>query len=806
MRLRWWLGAVAVGVCFWVRPVQAATWLYQPSSNSDGLSTRLGGAAAGLPGVRLLDSPAEMASLTLSERARVQPNYRYRALWTPNDPDFALQWNFAAMNVPTAWDADQAEPTHGGDPKIVVAVLDTGVAYENWQSFKQLPDFNQTSFWTNPNEIAEDGLDNDQDGLVDDIHGWNFVANTGHANDDNGHGSHIAGIIAASTDNAAAASGIAFRTTIMPLKVLDADGNGTTATIAAAIQYAAAHGANVINLSLGGDSDDPLLHEAIKAAVAQGVIVVGAAGNAGAGTVSYPARYPEVVSVGATQYDGTRAPYANYGADLELVAPGGNLTVDQNDDGQPDGIPSQTCTDHACTTFETYYYVGTSQAAAHVTATAALLEACGAPSGTIRSTLDTTATDLGAAGRDDQFGYGLVNAAAALSAAGCQSQAPSPPEAITATASAKEKTPIWPNQPSPFIHPQFSWSGPAGVIYRVNWSKGSRVLQSRQQTAATFTPTLAGEGVYTLKVNVIDALERESSIVSFDYRYRAPVLVIGSGRTVRLLSAALKTLRTLTPSLKPATPLVQASGGPWSTDYSNRLMVSATAGGPTLSILDTKGRTLKTLTPFGKKFTGQMTATVLNNQAHQPLLVVATATGGAALAWYTADGQAVGRDLLYKSYRSGLGLSAADLDADGSEELIVSQIRGSEVRVYNQERRRVSVVTPLGKKYVGGWLAAAADSNHDGKPELLLLPRTGRSRLLHVVTAQGVVRSRWAVTGWSEDADLTMQAVDLDGNGVSEILVAPRSGPTVIQRWSLAGKKMKQTSLSLRDINSISHL
>ncbi len=803
MRLRWWIVAAAVGVFFWMRPVEAETWLYRPSQNIGGLSTQPG-AAAGLPGVRLLTSPAQVASLSLVEQSRLQPNYRYRALWTPNDPDFPLQWNVAAMNVPAAWDADQAEPSHGGDPNIVVAVLDTGVAYEDWQSFKQLPDFNQTSFWTNPHEIAGDGVDNDQNGFVDDIHGWNFVAATGHANDDNGHGSHIAGIIAASTDNAAATAGIAGRTTIMPLKVLDSNGDGTTATIAAAIQYAAAHGANVINLSLGGDNDDPLLHEAITNAVAQGVVVVGASGNSGAGTVSYPARYPEVVSVGATQYDGTRAAYANYGADLELVAPGGNLTVDQNDDGQPDGIPSQTCTDHTCAAFETYYYVGTSQAAAHVSATVALLEACGAPSGTIRSTLNATATDLGPAGRDDEFGYGLVNAAAALNAAGCQSQAPDPPGAITATASAKEKTPVWPNQPSPYLHPQFSWSGPAGVIYRVSWSKGSRSLQSRRQTAATFTPTLAGEGVYTLKVNVIDALERESPMVSFDYRYRAPVLVIGSGRTVRLLSAALKTLRTLTPNLKQPTPLVQASGGPWSTDYSNRLMISASAGGSTLSILDTKGRSLKTLTPFGKKFTGQMTTAVLHNPADQPLLVVATATGGAALAWYTADGKAMGRDLLYRSYRGGLGLGAADFDADGTDELMVSQVGGSEVRVYDQQRRRMSVMTPLGKKYAGGWLATTADGNHDGKPELFLLSRSGRSRMMHVVTAQGVVRSRWALTGWSRDAELTLQAIDLNGDGVSELIVAPQSGPTVIQQWGLGGKKMKQTSLSLRDINSLS--
>lgn len=795
MNVRVWVGAALLVGCGWWQPVRAAGLLYRPDPAATRLTAAPGQALTDLGSERWLNSSAAVADLSLNERRTLQPNYSYHALWLPNDPDYPLQWNLSNINMPAAWDAQR-----GGDSRIVVAVLDTGLAFETYQNFRPAPDLAQTNIWTNPAEIAGDGLDNDHDGLVDDVHGWNFVDGNAHPDDNNGHGTHIAGIISSSTDNSLAIAGIAFKTTMMPLKVLDGAGDGTTATIAAAINYAVAHGANIINLSLGGNNDDPVLHQAIQQAVAQGVLVIGAAGNTGDGTVTYPARYPEVISVGAVQVDDTRAPYSNYGSTLDLVAPGGNLSLDQNHDGQPDGIPAQTCTDATCSAFATYLSVGTSQAAAHVSAVAALLEACGAASGTIRTTLESSATDLGPPGRDDQFGFGLVNAAAALAQAGCQSAAPAPPNPISATASASELTPVWPDQYATFTKPKFAWSGATGVAYHLTWSKGATVLIDQRQTADTFSPTLTSEGTYTLAVTVVDSLGQTSTAQEFIYRYRAPVVLVASGKTVSLLSATLKTIRSWLVATAPS----GVAGGQWSSDNTPRVVVDGKSG--TMSILDTHGHLVKTLTPFGSKFTGQISDVILRNVKNQPVLVVATATRGAELRWYSTTGTLLGRDLLYGSYRGGLTLSRGDVDADGNDELIVSQVAGPEVRVYNQQRVRLAVITPLGKKYAGGWQAAVADSDHDGKPELVLLPEQGTKRTVWLTTLHGVIKSRWTLTGWPSGAVLNLLAIDRQGTGVDELYVVPARGPAIIQEWSLSGRRLRQTTLNVQNVGLIGQL
>ncbi|MDD5081850.1 MAG: S8 family serine peptidase, partial [Dehalococcoidales bacterium] len=229
------------------------------------------------------------------------------------------------------------------------------------------------------------------------------------------------GTIAQSTHNGVGVAGIAFNTTIMPIKVLNSAGIGTTDQVADGIRYAADNGANIINLSLGGSGSAQAMEEAIAYASNAGVIVIAAAGNTGDAVPQYPASYDDyVISVSATRYDQARPAYSSYGSHIDIAAPGGDLTVNQNGDGYADGVLQMTFDPitQDPTDFGYYFLQGTSMAAPHVAGVAALVLAKH-PTWTtaqVRYAIQSTATDIGTPGRDDDFGWGLINASAAVGA------------------------------------------------------------------------------------------------------------------------------------------------------------------------------------------------------------------------------------------------------------------------------------------------------------------------------------------------------------------------------------------------------
>jgi len=338
-----------------------------------------------------------------------EPNYIFYALEFPNDPYFTpYQWNFFDRGTVSAKaisnygvQAQTAWTSGYNGTRVIVAVVDTGVAYEDYydkakrKRYYKAPDLAGTSF----------------------VSGWDFVNNDAHPNDDEGHGTHVTGTIAQTTNNGIGVAGIAFGASIMPVKVLNADGSGTSTGVANGIRWAADNGAKVINLSLGSSFGNTTLQSAVQYANARGVTIVAAAGNNGVGSVSYPAAYSECIAVGATRFDGQRASYSNYGSALDLVAPGGDTSYDQNGDGYGDGILQQTFAKPKYGQFGYWFYAGTSMAAPHVSAVAALVVQKHpeyGPDG-VRSALQNTAQDLGAPGWDQYYGYGLVNAAGAVS-------------------------------------------------------------------------------------------------------------------------------------------------------------------------------------------------------------------------------------------------------------------------------------------------------------------------------------------------------------------------------------------------------
>ncbi|MFV1951056.1 MAG: S8 family serine peptidase [Nitrospinota bacterium] len=259
----------------------------------------------------------------------VQPNFIYHASLIPNDP--SLPWGIKKISGPQAWDIET-----GGD--IIVAVIDTGVAYNHVDLAGNI--------WKNSGEIPGNFIDDDGNGYVDDVRGWNFVAGNNNPWDNNGHGTHVSGTIAAVGNNSIGVVGVNWRVRIMPLKFLDARGSGTTADAIRAIYYAANNGAKISNNSWGGAFDsgekinargrnpgggggfDLALYNAIAYAGNHGALFVAAAGNDSKntdGTPSYPASFdlPNIISVAATDSNDNKASFSNWGYySVDLGAPG----------------------------------------------------------------------------------------------------------------------------------------------------------------------------------------------------------------------------------------------------------------------------------------------------------------------------------------------------------------------------------------------------------------------------------------------------------------------------------------------------
>jgi serine protease len=344
--------------------------------------------------------PQQMAA-AFEQRADVvyaEPNPIATILYMPDDSYYSYQWNLqnsdtGGIHMEDAWDSGP------GDPNVIVAILDTGVAYEDYGIYRQAPDLADTLF----------------------VAGYDFVNDDDHPNDDQGHGTHVAGTIGQSTNNGMGVAGIAYGCSIMPVKVLDRDGLGDHFTIAKGIRFAAENGARVINMSLGSPSASKTLREAVAFAYGRGVTIVCASGNSyrSGNPKEYPAGYDDYcIAVGAVRYDNQRAPYSGTGAHVDLVAPGGDMRVDQNGDGYVDGIVQQTFVDDP-TDFAYYFFQGTSMAAPHVSGLAALLISQGITEpDDVRTLMQDTAVDLGPVGWDEEYGWGCIDAGAALRQAG----------------------------------------------------------------------------------------------------------------------------------------------------------------------------------------------------------------------------------------------------------------------------------------------------------------------------------------------------------------------------------------------------
>ena len=342
------------------------------------------------------------------------PNYVARASAFPNDPGYALQWNFwgpFGINMPEAWSLAGRRKAPGGRG-AVVAVLDTGVAYRRLGGYRRAPDLRSFA------------------------RGYDFVSGDRYPLDQNGHGTHVSGTIAAVTDNRVGAAGIAYGARIMPVRTLDAFGAGDAVTVSRGIRYAVRHHADVINMSLEfpalvSAAQVPDVMAALRYARRHRVVVTAVAGNDGSTSlVPYPARASNVIAVAATTERGCRAEYSNTGADVDVAAPGGGPDATPTGDNPWDSTHCQPGVDGRSIYQQTFGpspgrfalpsgYYGTSMAAPHVAGLAALVIASqrlgpNPRPGAVQRHIERTARDVGPPGFDIGYGHGLIDAAAAL--------------------------------------------------------------------------------------------------------------------------------------------------------------------------------------------------------------------------------------------------------------------------------------------------------------------------------------------------------------------------------------------------------
>ncbi|HEX8742223.1 MAG TPA: S8 family serine peptidase [Thermoleophilaceae bacterium] len=357
--------------------------------------------------------------------ADAAPDFRLSAAqspapFIPNDPGRGngtdwrdLQWNFAdefGVNAPLAW-AHTRQVNAAGGRGAVVAVIDSGVAYKNAGRFRRAPDLYKKR-WVKP---------------------YDFIDDDGSPLDEDGHGTHVTGTIAQTTNNKLGVTGLAYGVQIMPLRVLDENGDGDGSDLVRALRYAAKNGADVINMSVEFTSDlkaadIPEVVRAMRYAHSQGAVLVGVSGNGSEARVSYPGRYSRAIAVGGTTVGGCLADYSNEGSGLDLVAPGGGQDAEPDDSdwdrahcdsSRRSRLIYQQTLWGGVAKFDLVGFEGTSEAAPHVSATAALVVATMRASGgkptpaAVQDRLQRTARDLGASGYDKRYGHGLIDAAAA---------------------------------------------------------------------------------------------------------------------------------------------------------------------------------------------------------------------------------------------------------------------------------------------------------------------------------------------------------------------------------------------------------
>lgn len=722
----------------------------------------------------------------------VEPNIVRRVTVIPDDPSYDVQWHLqsdAGVDGPNAWEMQT------GSIDVVVAVIDTGVDTDH----ADLAD----NIWTNPNEVADNGRDDDENGYVDDVSGYDFVDSDNDANpapngvDDDDyqgadtgvtHGTHVAGIIAAVGDNGVGISGVAWHTSVLPVRVLDDEGAGTDADIAEGIIYAADLGVDIINMSLGGYGSTSVLEDAISYAQAQGVLVISAAGNDGVNIDNnpfYPACYDNVIGVAATDDTESATWFSNYGSGCtDVAAPG-------------DTIYSTLYTDDPTNDFtDDYGYMsGTSMATPVVSGVASLVKANG-PDLTATEVADVVVLNAEDTGLDADYGRGRVDAYLALQGVSVLNR-PSSVDGVLAYADDTLQEAYTSGDRYSDTQPYFAWNEATDdteiIGYYVYFGTDESADPEEDgtfQTERTFVPSaISGNDVsYYVRVEAEDNEGNvSSSVASFEYvidtSVDAPsnVRVQSAGKGVHVLWT-----RVTGQHVQRYRVFRRAAG----TDDAFR-SVGKTSNKAAL-FSDThvqRGQSyeyiVRAIDDVGNVATSSSDSLTFTPRER---VVIAAGVGGSPLvrvynpkaerfthSWY-AD---------VASNRNGIEVAVGNVDADKPDEIIVgfgvdSQPR---IKVFDADGVVLSSFLAYDSTFRGGVHVTVGDVDNDGIDEIITAPGSGAAPVVKIFNKNGrqVVDAFTAYDG-NFTGGTFVTAVNWDGEGGVEVAASPDAGgsPQVI--------------------------
>jgi subtilisin family serine protease len=655
--------------------------------------------------------------------AVVEPDYLFKATAIPNDPQYAKQWYAEKIRLPEAWNFAK------GSSIATVAVLDSGVDLTH-------PDL-KDRIWRNADETEFDGIDDDRNGFVDDVRGWDFIEGDkdpypsleGSVEGAN-HGTIVAGVIGAAGSNGEGIAGVNWTVNIMPVRVLDSDGNGSTSSVEAGIRYAIRNGASVINLSFVGDNDSAILRQAIETAYLAGIVVVAAAGNEGGaqGDLNLKPRYPVctrpasganiVIGVAATDREDRLATFSNYGSNcVDLAAPGVDFTVTQVYRPTVDG-------------FKQAYgggWAGSSVAAPVVAGLAALVKSMlpHARADEIRTILMTTVVPINDKnpGKEGALGAGRVSALQAVEVSQLKALGISP---FLPT--------VTPVPPAPV---------PAGA-------------------PAWFSAANRRAGLQDIRL--FDEAAKKQTLAFASTTDRAAIF--GSSATA------------------------DVDG-----DGKDEIIVGAGRGAkPLVKVFSRDGLFISQFYAFAEAFRGgvSVTGADLNGDGKDEIVVGAGPGGGPHVRAFNTTGREVGSFFAFsQSFRGGVTVAGGDVDGDGKDEIVVGAGAGgrSEVVTFTAGGAALGRFNAFGRTSFAAVSVAVGDFDRDGKAEIVAV--SGSSIVRYA--ADGTRRAGWTITGLTLD---DVAYVAPNGHEARLAVAGRNARGSRLRLYDAAGKLLEDSALS----------
>ncbi len=701
----------------------------------------------------LKDSSVEAVVKNYTVSAQVVPNDPYYSSSNSWSQGYADLWGLQSINAATAWDTT----TGSGSP--TVAVIDTGIDRNHADI--------SANIWTNSGETPSNGIDDDHNGYVDDVYGWNWCNGNNNTIDDNGHGTHVSGTIAGTGNNGSGVVGVSWSTKLMPLKFLCASGTGSSANGALALQYAADNGAKISSNSWGGSpANDQLVIDAINYEYSLGVVPIVAAGNNTSNALDYaPSGDDRAITVAATDHNNAIASFSNTGIRIDVSAPGVEILSLKSSSA------SVTCTGAAIVNTNYCHISGTSMATPHVSGLAALMLAVN-PSLSIeqvRQILRTTATDLGTAGRDNTFGSGLINAASAVAASA------SPTVLSPYISNLKSRSTITGNTSI-----TGSANGASFKNYKVEAGQG-RTPSSWTTLTTSTSPVTSGtlvsfdtstlpDGTYTFRLTSTDTSDRPYEYAVFDVAVDNFTMSFTSPFNLVALTSSVSIDGTVLTGNGLTLDHYVIDYGLGSTPSSYSTSGITLTGGGNSPVTDANLGTWNTSGLVdGQIYTLRLTAYATNGSTSAITTLIAP-DSKLVTGW---PKRLQGANCT--TFCMGSATVMADLNADGIKELVTAGASNT-LYAYNKDGTNVSgfpVTIPSTEVFYN--MPVIADINGDLKPEIIINSTVAATNVkkMYVFKGDGTQYPGWTVksmNGTSIFDDPTPSVADIDGDGVNEIV------------------------------------